>query len=64
MSHPKRESHPESQQNCRDSREKGEVRGASLDDGAQAAAGSHQHAIEMLRGKSEFPSELLLVYSV
>ena len=64
MSHPKRESHPESQQKCRNPREKGEMGGASLDDGAQSAAGAHQHTIEMLRGKAEFPAQLLLVDSV
>ena len=56
MSHPKRERDRQGQQNRCDSREKGQVGRPPFDDGAQPAARAHQDAVEMLRGKSEFPA--------
>jgi len=54
MSHQKCEREREGQQNRGDSRQKGQVGRAPFDDGAQPRAGSHEHAVEVLRGKSEF----------
>lgn len=64
MSHPRRESYPEGEQNRRNPGEKGQVGRPPLDEGAEPGPGPHEHAVEVLRGKPELMAQLLLVHPV
>jgi hypothetical protein len=64
MPHPKRERDRQGQQNRADTRQKCQMRRSSLDDGSQPGASPHEDPVEMLRGKAEIATELLLVGTV
>lgn len=64
MSHPKCQRHRHRQKNRRDARHQGQVRCPSLDDSAQSAARTHEHSIEVLRGKPELLAQNLFVSSI